>query len=205
MDVNNVIDEVLGTSKYVGDFSFDELVKTASSQAADGVAVSEESDQKFIIIFEKGELTGVILIDEKGALYGEQAALMLQNRDHFELFATEPSIVGALAARSRVFDTMHILRRLSNDLPSIGGRQQRPGVLCLVIQRDGALQSGMRVTVRKGRQIIGSDTTTEDGKACFKLLSGRYDCVVLDRTQESYTFMIDFKDRYTESIIDIGG
>jgi len=205
MDVNNVIDEVLGASKYIGDFSFDELLKTASSALVDGVAVSEESNQKFIIIFEKGELTGVILIDEKGALFGEQAALMLQNRDHFEFFSTDPSLVAALAARSRVFDTMHILGRLSDDLPSIGGRQQRPGVLCLVIQKDGELQSGMRVTVRKGRQIIGSDITTGDGKACFKLLSGRYDCVVLDRAQESYTFMIDFKDRYTESIIEIGG
>lgn len=205
MDVNNVIDEVLGASKYIGDFSFDELLKTASSALVDGVAVSEESNQKFIIIFEKGELSGVILLDEKGALFGEQAALMLQNRDLFELFAAEPSIVSALAARSRVFDTLHILRRLSDDLPSIGGKKQRPGVLCLVIQREGVLQSGMRVTVRKGRQIIGSDITTEDGKACFKLLNGRYDCVVLDRSQESYTFMIDFKDRYTESIIDIGG
>ena len=205
MDVNNVIDEVLGASKYIGDFSFDELMKTAASQAVDGVAVSDESGQKFIIIFEKGDLSGVIHIDDKGALFGEQAALMLQNRNHFEFFAAEPSIVTALAARSRIFDTMHIRRRLSDDLPSIGGRQQRPGVLCLVIQRDGALQSGMRVTVRKGRQIIGSDITTDDGRACFKLLSGRYDCVVLDRAQESYTFMIDFKDRYTESIIDIGG
>lgn len=204
MDVSTVIDEVLGASTYVGNFRFDELMLRVKSQLINGLGVSDENQKKLIIIFEKGDPAGAILIEEKGALFGEKAAYHLQDRNDFELFSTEPSLVSALVSRSRVYDRMHIEKRLSDNLPTIGPKKSSPGVLCLIILKDGALQSGMRVSIRKGRQVIGNDITADDGRACFKLLNGRYDCVVVDRSQEMYTFMVDFKDRYAESTIDIG-
>jgi hypothetical protein len=205
MNITTLIDEILGTSTYVGVFSYADLLKYGKSHAISGVGVSDDKTQKFIIAFEKGEPTGVILIEEKGALFGEKAAYLLQEKNNFELFSTEPSLVNALASRCRVFDKIHLQNRLAEDLPSIGERKHSPGVLCLTIVRNGTVQSGMRVSIRKGRQVIGNDITTSDGRASFKLLNGKYDCVVLDKTQEVYTFMIDFKDAYAESIIDIGG
>jgi len=205
MNITTLIDEILGTSTYIGEFSYNDLLQYAKAHEIHGVGVSDDQTQKFVIAFEKGEPNGVILIEEKGALYGEKAAYMLGDKNNFELFSTEPSLVNALASRCRVFDKIHVQSRLAEDLPSIGQRKHSPGVLCLTIVRNGAVQSGMRVSIRKGRQVIGNDITTTDGRASFKLLNGRYDCVVLDKTQEVYTFMIDFKDPYSESIIDIGG
>ncbi len=205
MDISGIIDEVLGTSTYIGDYAYRDLIQYAKSQSLHGVGISDEKSQKFIIIFEKGDPAGVMLIDSKGTLFGETAAYHLQDRDRFELFSTDQSIASALASRCRVFDKIHLEKRLSDDLPIIGGKRQSPGVLCLIIVRDGVVQSGMRVSIRKGRQVIGTDNTTEDGRACFRLLNGRYDCVIMDRAQEMYTFMVDFKDPYAESVIDIGG
>jgi hypothetical protein len=50
-----------------------------------------------------------------------------------------------------------------------------------------------------------NDMTTGDGKVCFRLINGRYDCMVIDRENELYPFMVDFKDRHAETEIDIGG
>ena len=97
------------------------------------------------------------------------------------------------------------LERLDDDLPSFGGIHRSPGILCLTLAREGIPQPGIRVSIKKGRQIIASDITTTDGKVCFKLLNGTYDCTAVDRAQEMYTFMVDFNDRYAESVIEIGG
>ena len=205
MDLSNIIDEVLGNSAYIGDFNYRDLIRYAGSTSLNGIGVSDEKSQKFIIVFENGSPAGVILIEDKGALFGEKAAYHLQDSHNFELFSTDPAITSALASRCRVFDKVHLEKPLAEDLPTLGGIRHSPGVLCLVILRDGVEQSGMRVSIRKGRQVIGTDTTTDDGRACFKLLNGRYDCVIMDRSQEMYTFMVDFKDSYAESVIDIGG
>jgi hypothetical protein len=204
-EIIQIIDEVLSTSSYVASYSYAELMEYGASHAVNGIGVHDENNRKFYIVFSAGVPEGVIFSDSKGTLFGDKAAILLTGQESFELFNVTPSIVDALASRCRIFDRSHVKKRLDNDLPSFGGIHRSPGILCLTLAREGVPQPGIRVSIKKGRQIIASDITTTDGKVCFKLLNGTYDCMAVDRAQEMYTFMVDFNDRYAESVIEIGG
>jgi hypothetical protein len=204
-EIIQIIDEVLSTSSYVASYSYPELMDYAGSHAVDGIGVHDENDRKFYIVFVGGSPEGVIFSDSKGSLFGDKAAILLTGQEAFELFNVSQSIVDALASRCRIFDRSHVKKRLDTDLPSFGGIHRSPGILCLTLAREGVPQPGIRVSIKKGRQIIASYITTTDGKVCFKLLNGTYDCMAVDRAQEMYTFMVDFNDRYAESVIEIGG
>ena len=204
-EIIQIIDEVLSTSTYVASYSFPELLEYAISHAMNGIGVHDENDRKLYVVFEGGSPEGVIFSDSKGALFGDKAAILLTGTESFELFSVSQSIVNALASRCRIFDRSHVKKRLDDNLPSFGGIHRSPGILCLTLAREGVPQPGIRVSIKKGRQIIASDITTTDGKVCFKLLNGTYDCMAVDRSQEMYTFMVDFNDRYAESVIEIGG
>ncbi|MDD1658867.1 MAG: hypothetical protein LUP92_01235 [Methanomicrobiales archaeon] len=204
-EIIQIIDEVLATSTYVASYSYPELMDYTASHAVDGIGVHDENDRKFYIVFSGGAPEGVIFSDSKGTLFGDKAAILLTGGESFELFNVSQSIVDALASRCRIFDKSHVKKRLDNDLPSFGGIHRSPGILCLTLAREGVPQPGIRVSIKKGRQIIASDITTTDGKVCFKLLNGTYDCTAVDRAQEMYTFMVDFNDRFAESVIEIGG
>jgi hypothetical protein len=204
-EIIQIIDEVLSTSAYVASYSYSELMDYAASHALNGIGVNDENDRKFYIIFEAGAPEGVIFSDSKGTLFGDKASILLTGQETFELFDVSQSIVSALASRCRIFDKSHVKKRLDDDLPSFGGIHRSPGILCLTLAKEGVPQPGIRVSIKKGRQIIASDITTTDGKVCFKLLNGTYDCMAVDRAQDIYTFMVDFNDRYAESVIEIGG
>jgi len=204
-EIIQIIDEVLSTSTYVASYGYPELMEYADSHAVNGIGVNDENDRKFYIVFEAGTPEGVIFTDSKGTLFGDKAAILLTGQEAFELFEVSQPVVNALASRCRIFDRSHVKKRLDEDLPSFGGIHRSPGILCLTLAREGVPQQGIRVSIKKGRQIIASDITTTDGKVCFKLLNGTYDCTAIDRSQETYTFMVDFNDRYAESVIEIGG
>ena len=204
-EIIQIIDEVLSTSSYVGSYGYAELMTYTASRALNGVGVHDENDRKFYVVFEEGAPEGVIFTDTKGTLFGDKAAILLTGQETFELFDVGKSIVSALASRCRIFDKSHVKKRLDENLPSFGGIHRSPGVLCLTLAKEGVPQQGIRVSIKKGRQIIASDITTTDGKVCFKLLTGTYDCMAVDRAQEVFTFVVDFNDRYAESVIEIGG
>lgn len=205
MDIIKIIDEILGTSSYVRDYSFEDLLNQAKKNKTNGIAVSGERSQKFFIVFNDGEPDGAIMHDEKGTLFGDKAAYLIEGTENFELFNVNPEISKSLASRCRIFDKSHIQKRLSTILPSVGGKKTTIGVLCITILKNGTPQKGVRVSIRKGRQELLNDMTTEDGKVCFKLMNGRYDCMVIDRENELYPFMVEFKDQNADTEIDIGG
>jgi len=205
MDIIKIIDEILGASSYDSDYDFPELLEYTAKHKIDGIAVSGEKNQKFFIVFTGGEPEGFITNDEKGTLFGDKAAYLIEGTENFELFMVNPEIARALASRCRLFDKTHIQKRLGESLPSIGGKRRSIGVLCIQILKDGKPQKGVRVSIRRGRQELMNDMTTGDGKVCFRLINGRYDCMVIDRENELYPFMVDFKDRHADTEIDIGG
>lgn len=204
-EIASIIDEVLSNATFVASYPFDELIRCAEESDVNGIGVFEEKDRKFFLMFEGGQPEGVIYMDSKGTLFGDKAAILLSGKETFEFFQVSQPVVNALASRCRIFDKSHVKKRLSEELPTFGGKRQSPGVLCLVIMKDGVTQTGIRVSIKKGRQIIASDMTTSDGKVCFKLLNGKYDCTAVDRDQAMYTFMVDFNHRYAETTIEIGG
>ncbi|MDH7593025.1 MAG: hypothetical protein QHG99_01545 [Methanomicrobiales archaeon] len=205
MDFIKIIDELLGNSIYQGDFRYDELLKIAKSKKISGIALFGDQEQKFFLVFADGEPEGAIMHDPKGSLYGDKAAYRMSEEETYELFLVNPEIARGLASRCRIFDKSHVMKRLPEELPTIGGKRGRIGVMCISVSRDAEPVSGVRVSIRKGRQELLTDVTSVDGKVCFKLMNGRYDCVVFDRNGEMYPFMVDFKDQYAETEVDIGG
>jgi hypothetical protein len=204
MKIMDVINEILGQSRYLGSFPYCEMTQRACSEEG-ALGVFADGSRNSVVLFSCGEPSGAIYEDEVGALYGDAAALKIQDQDEYELYAGGKMLVEMLVARCRVFDRGHFPHPLTSEIPEIGGVRRTPGVLSIVVEKMTVPQSGMRVSIRKGRHVLLSDTTTGDGRASFRLLNGRYDVIVVDRAQEIYTFVVDFHGSSSELVIEVGG
>lgn len=204
MKIMDIINEILGQSRYVGSFPYSEMAQRAGSEEG-AIGVFVDGLRNSVIFFSGGEPSGAIYEDEVGALYGDAAALKILDQDEYELYASEKVLVDLIVARCRVFDRSHFPHSLTSDIPEIGGARRTPGILAIVVEKKNTPQSGMRVSIRKGRHVLLSDTTTGDGRASFRLLNGRYDVIVVDRAQEVYTFVVDFHGSSSELVIEVGG
>jgi hypothetical protein len=205
MHIADLFDKVISSSKYAGDFAFDVLLGYMRENQQSGLALAEKGRKNFILVFVNGEPEGATIIDDTGMLFGDKAVYLLEHTEVFKLFLIDPKFGESLAARCKIYERSHLRKQLSVDLPAIGGNKQTLGKLCIVVKKADTLQSGMRVSIRKGRQVLASDITTVDGKVCFKLVNGMYDCVVENRSQSVSRFVVDFHERYSESVIDVGG
>jgi hypothetical protein len=61
----------------------------------------------------------------------------------------------------------------------------------------------VRVSIRKNGQMICSDVTTQNGTVGFKLLYGKYDCIVQDRAMMISTFHIIFDVGHSKITLEI--
>ncbi|MDD4254965.1 MAG: hypothetical protein PHP59_06255 [Methanofollis sp.] len=204
MKIMDVINEILGQSRYLGSFPYCEMAQRAGSEEG-AIGVFVDGLRNSVVLFSCGEPSGAIYGDEVGALYGDPAALKILEMGEYELYATEKRIVDMIVARCRVFNRSHFPHQLTSDIPEFGGERKSPGILSIVVEKENSPQSGMRVSIRKGRHVLLTDTTTGDGRASFRLLNGRYDVIVVDRAQEVYTFMVDFHGSRSELVIELGG
>jgi hypothetical protein len=204
MKIMDIINEILGQSRYLGSFPYCEMTQRACSEEG-ALGVFVDGSRNSVVLFSDGEPSGAIYEDEIGALYGDAAALKILDMDDYELYAAEKALVDMLVARCRVFNRGHFPHSLTSDIPEIGGVRRTPGILSIVVEKSSLPQSGMRVSIRKGRHVLLSDTTTGDGKASFRLLNGRYDVIVVDRAQEIYTFVVDFHGSRSELVIEVDG
>ncbi len=206
MDINNLIDEILKQSIYLGCFSFDELLHYSAVHSPNGVGISKDGAQTFLLAMSGGEPAGAILVDEKGTLFGDKAVYLLQGTEQFHLYQVAPQIVDTLVSRCRVYNKSHLKNSARFDIPTIGGgTKQRVGVLCLTIRKQQVPLAGVHVSIRKGKRVLSTEVTDRDGRVCFRLLNGRYVSVVTDRTGELTRFAIDFYEPQAESVVDIGG
>lgn len=75
-----------------------------------------------------------------------------------------------------------------------------------LIVRDGRMPlAGAHVAIRKGKLVMTSDVTDSEGKVCFRLLNGRYMCVVSDRIGERARRIVEIYEPQVEAYVDIGG
>ncbi|TAJ44842.1 hypothetical protein CUJ86_06010 [Methanofollis fontis] len=204
MEIMEIINEILSRSRYLGSFPYFEMSRVAGSR--DGsVGVFVDSSKSSVILFSGGEPTGAIFRDEKGALFGDSAVLKITDNDEYDLYGVDRRAVDIVVSHCRVFNKGHFPHQLPADIPEIGEKRKSPGVLSIDIVRDDRPQSGVRVSMRKGRHVIASDVTTGDGKVSFRLLNGHYDVLMIDRAREVYTFLVDFNGKKSELVIDLGG
>ncbi|MDD4567388.1 hypothetical protein L21_0339 [Methanoculleus chikugoensis] len=206
MDINDLMSEILRQSTSEGHFTLDELLHYSSSNPMTGIGVSEEKGHSFFLFFSEGEPDGAMFVDAKGTLFGDSAVLRLTGEEEFELFTVTAPIVDALVSRCRIFDKSHLKKNGRLDIPTLGTpNQQRIGMLYLIV-RDGRMPlAGAHVAIRKGKLVMTSDVTDSKGKVCFRLLNGRYMCVVSDRIGERARRIVEIHEPQVEAYVDIGG
>lgn len=205
MEIADLFEKVIANSHYAGNFEYDDLLQYMQSTGQNGMALAEEASNNFILIFVRGEPEGAAYIDEHGLLFGNRAVYLLDHTKVFRLFLVESEFVESLAARCKVYDKSHLRRRLGKNLPTLGGKKRMLGTLCIFVVRGDTTAAGVRVLLRKGRLVIGTDITGEDGRVCFKVLNDRYDIIVTDRARKVYKFMVEFTGQFSESQVDISG
>lgn len=206
MEINDLMGEILRQSTSEGRFTFDELVRYTSHNPLTGIGVFEDKEHSFFLFISEGEPDGAMFVDAKGTLFGDSAILHLTGEEEFEIFAVAPSIVDALVSRCRIFDRSHLKMSGRLEIPTVGtATQQRIGLLSLIV-RDGRMPlAGAHVAIRKGKVVMTSDVTDSEGKVSFRLLNGRYMCVISDRIGERARRIVEFYEPQVEVHVDIGG
>jgi hypothetical protein len=203
MKIQELIGTLLAGSTRLGTYTLPELIKFTQSKSINGIAVAVSGDREFDLAFLIGEPEGAILIDEKGTLYGDKAVMLLSGTENFELYDVKQDLVEAVVVGCRILEKGHISKSSMDIIPEIGKKSDGLGVLSIAVQRNGEPQNGVRVSIRKDMQMICSDVTTQNGTVGFKLLYGKYDCIVQDRAMMISTFHIIFDVGHTRITLEI--
>jgi len=192
MKINELLENILKGSQYLGTFELLELMQYASVRGINGIAIAKSDERNLYLAFIAGEAEGAIYIDEKGVLFGDKAVLMIQQKEKFVLTENKPDVVEELVMGSRIFDKNRLKKSISYNIPEIGGPSGGIGVLSITVRREGVPQNGVRVSIRKDGRILGSDITTSDGTVRFRIAFGVYDCIIQDKAQVITKYRIEF-------------
>ncbi len=203
MKIQELIGTLLAGSTRFGTFTLSEMVKFTQAQRINGIAVAVNGDREFDLAILDGEPEGAILIEEKGTLYGDKAVMLLSGNEKFELYDVKRDLVEAVAVGCRIMEKGHICKAGMDIIPEIGRKSDGLGVISIAVQRSGEPQNGVRVSIRKEGQMICNDITTQNGTVGFKLLFGKYDCVVQDRSMMIHTFHIIFDPGHMRITLEI--
>jgi len=103
----------------------------------------------------------------------------------------------------RIFEKSHIRKNITYTVPEIGRRSEGIGVVTLKVRREKQPLNGVRVSIRKDGKIVGSDITTGNGEASFRIMHGEYTCLVQDRAQQVTHFQISFDDAAPVHVLDL--
>ncbi|MDK2915542.1 MAG: hypothetical protein PWR25_99 [Euryarchaeota archaeon] len=206
MEINDLMGEILRQSTSEGHFTLDELLRYGCSNPLTGIGVAKVQEQTFFLFLAGGEPDGAMYVDTMGTLFGDSAVLRLTGEEEFELFRVTPSIVDALVSRCRVFDKSHLKKNGRLEIPTVDtSARQRIGVLSLIVCDGRTPLAGAHVAIRKGKLVMASDVTDSAGKVSFRLLNGRYMCVISDRIGERARRIVEFHEPQVVEQIDIGG
>jgi hypothetical protein len=202
MKIQELIGTILASSTRLGTFTLSELIRFTQSKSTNGIAVAVRENREFDLAILEGEPEGAILIDEKGTLYGDKAVMLLTGTEKFELYEVKQDLVDAVVMGCRILEKGHIRKSSMDMIPEIGRKSDGLGVLSVAVQRNGEPQNGVRVSIRKEGQMITNDITT-NGSVDFKLLYGKYDCIVQDRAMMISTFHIIFDIGHSRITLEI--
>jgi hypothetical protein len=203
MKIQELIGTILAGSTRLGTFTLSELIRFTQSKNTNGIAVSTIGNREFDLAILGGEPEGAILLDEKGTLYGDKAVMLLTGTEKFELYDVKQDLVEAVVMGCRILEKGHIRKSSMDMIPEIGRKSDGLGVLSVAVQRNGEPQNGVRVSIRKEGQMITNDITTHNGTVDFKLLYGKYDCIVQDRAMMISTFHIIFDIGHSRITLEI--
>jgi hypothetical protein len=203
MKTHDMLEKIIKESQVLGTFDFPEMLQFAAKNKVHGIAVAKWDESELYIAFQSGEAEGSIYIDEKGILFGDKAVLMIQSKEKFTLSENKPDVIEPVIMGSRIFDKNRIKKSISYDVPEIGRPSLGIGILSITVKKEGVPQNGIRVSLRKDGQIVGSDITTNDGTVSFRVSHGTYDCIVADKSQVITKYRVEFDTSHTSIPLDI--
>lgn len=201
MKTKDMIETLLKNSPELGTFSVPELVRYARSKNVTGLAKFDGDEKELFIAFVDGEPEGAIYIDPKGELFGDNAVMLVDGREQFTLHDVQKEFTDSVVMGCRIFKKSRLETKTSFEMPEFGKKSSGIGNLTLVIRHGDQSQNGIRVSIRKDGQVVGSDVTTNNGSVGFRVMYGNYDCVLQDRNQMVTTRRISFDAVNTEIIL----
>ncbi len=193
MTSRDVLESLVADSPGEGPVGLQALLDLARNKGLSGIAKAESGEQHFYILFYEGEPDGAVLHDPKGTLFGNKAVFLLKGSEKFIFHPANPQIVERMILGCRVFDKNIFNRGRTRDIPQMKRVDETgAGVLVIRVIQSDAPVPGQRLSIRKGGQIIANDFTSAEGKISFRLLFGRYECVVHMRDLSTKVYEFDF-------------
>ncbi|MCU0629604.1 MAG: hypothetical protein MUF37_00405 [Methanoregulaceae archaeon] len=190
------------TSEYTS--KLNDLKKFASEGKKSGIGVADIGIGKLYLLFKKGEPEGAVEIEKNGFLLGDKAIFLLKGSETFSFHPVPLDAIESYILLCRIFDRSHLTSNMSMAMPTIERRNEGTGAFTVRIVKGQVPQSGIHVSIRKQGRVIGSDVTTNEGKAYFKVIFGEYDCVVMDRDRKIRIFPVAVRSGGREETIEIG-
>ena len=203
MELPELLETILKGSKYLGTYSLADLLTFASSRHLNALAVAKEGKSSYYLAFHNGEPEGAICLDPEGALFGDKAVVHIRSGRNYVLCDVREDIIESLAMGCRIFEKSHIRKNITYAVPEIGRKSEGIGVVTLKVRREKQPVNGVRVSIRKDGKIVGSDITTGNGEASFRIMHGEYTCLVQDRAQQVTHFQISFDDTAPVHVLDL--
>jgi hypothetical protein len=181
------------------------LIDTAAAEKISGIAYTKNGGGELYLLFIAGEPAGAVYVDDSGELFGDKAVIRISGSEAFQLVTLDPGALEPVAASCRIHDPTHLKKHLCTDIPEIGKRSAAAGVLTVMVVQEGIPLPGVHVSIRRGRQMVGQNVTTQDGTAVFRTFPGEYKCLVLDGSQRITTHQVRFAGPFATVTIEIGG
>jgi hypothetical protein len=203
MDLQELLENILKGSKYLGTFSLAEMLTFTASRHLNAIAVAKEGNCKYYLAILNGEPEGALYVDADGALFGDKAVVHIRAGRNYVLCDVKPDIIDALVMGCRIFEKGHLRKNITYMVPEIGKKSQGIGVVSLIVRREKIPLNGVRVSIRKDGKIVGSDTTTGEGEVSFRVMHGDYTCLVQERSQTVTHFQITFDESHPSHILDL--
>jgi hypothetical protein len=186
-----------------GPFGMNDLKKFALDEKKSGIAVAVIDRGSVYLMFTAGEPQGAVEIDRTGMLIGDKAVYLLKGNEIFSFYRVEREIIEEWILTCRIFDRSHLNSNLSPNIPIIERKNEGMGAFGIRVMKDNVPQPGLHVSVRKQGRVLGSDVTTSEGKAYFKLLFGDYDVVIMDKEKKIQIFHVKVHSGGREETISI--
>lgn len=173
-----------------GPFGMNDLKTFVMDEKKSGIAVAVIERGTVYILFVSGEPQGAVEIDKTGMLIGDKAVFLLKGNEMFSFYRADREVVEQRVLTCRIFNKSHLNSNLSPNIPIIERKNEGMGSFGIRVMKDNIPQPGLHVSIRKQGRVLGSDVTTGEGKAYFKVLFGDYDIVVMDREKKIQIFPV---------------
>jgi len=204
MEISEFLNEQVNATISESSSKLNDLKKFADEGKKSGIGVADIGIGKLYLLFTKGEPEGAVEIEKNGILLGDKAIYLLKGSETFSFHPVSQDVIEEYILLCRISDQSHLTSNMSVAMPTIERRYEGTGSFTVKIVKIQVPQPGVHVSIRKQGRVIGSDVTTNEGKAYFKVLFGEYDCVVMDRDRKIRIFPVTVRSGGIEETIELG-